>query len=218
MVELNLLPQEVKVGPKKKPGIKLKIPKVVVTPLIIGVISVLLLSQGLISLLSINQRSRLIKLNTEFAEISPQAKVSGVLKKQVDELNRRLSVIESLTSGSLVWSKKLHDLNGAMIEGVWLTSLSLKTEALKGGAGKKSRRRQTLVLKGSAVSPSPGGETAIVGKFIESLRNNRGFFDDFDDIKVSSIQRKRLGEIEVMDFTIVCYFKTGRRYFEKLEA
>lgn len=218
MVDINLLPKEAVVGTKKRLGITLKMPKIIATPLIVGVISALLLCQVLISLLAITQRNRLIKLSAEFTEVSPLEKVAEVLKKQADELNRKLSVIESLTSDSLIWSKKFYDLSGAVIEGVWLTSLSLNVEAPKGGADAQSKSRQTLVLKGSVVSPSPGGETAIVGKFIESLRSNRGFFDDFDDIKVSSIQSKRLGEIEVMDFTIICYFKLGRRYFEKLEA
>jgi hypothetical protein len=78
--------------------------------------------------------------------------------------------------------------------------------------------RQVLVLQGSAVSQSPGEEAAVVGKFMESLRNSKDFFADFEDIKLSSIQRKKLGAIEVMDFTVVCYFKKGRNYFEKLES
>jgi hypothetical protein len=78
--------------------------------------------------------------------------------------------------------------------------------------------KQILILKGSAVSPTSEEETALVGKFIESLRNNKDFYGDFEDIKLSSIQRKKTGSMEVMDFTIICYFKSGRRYFEKLEG
>lgn len=214
MVDLNLLPGDLKRIQKKRAGIKIKMPKIVPAPLIILLISVLLLSQGSIGLLAVTQRNRLIKLNAEFGKISAQEKMALALKKEADELNRRLTIIESLTSGSLLWSKKLYDLSGAVIDGAWLTSLSLSTEELAA----KGARRQAMVLRGSAVSPAPGGETAIVGKFIESLKENKGFFSDFEDIKVSSIQRKRLGEIEVMDFTIVCYFKPGRSYFEKLKA
>ena len=114
-----------------------------------------------------------------------------------------------------------------MTDGVWLNSLYLSIEAPDADAMMMQDfsqpqvippEIQTLVLKGTAVSPSPGEETAVVGKFIESLRDNKDFFADFQDIKVTTIERKKLGQIEVMDFTIVCYFKEGRRYFEKLEA
>lgn len=218
MVDFNLLPSDLASIQKKKAGLKIKIPKIFPTPVIILVISVLLLTQGSIGILAVNQRNRLIKLNAAFSEISPQAKVAEALKKELDELERKLSVIDALTSGSLIWAKKLYYLSGAVIEGVWLTSLSLSADEPKGRGAKQPAGRQTLVLEGSAVSPTPGGETAIVGKFIESLRGNKGFFSDFEDIKVSTIQRRKLGEIEIMDFTIICYFKSGRRYFEKLKA
>lgn len=218
MIELNLLPENLKGAHKKrKMAIRLKVPKLFPAPVIITVISILLVSQGLIAFLATTQRNRLLKLRADFNEIAPQEKVAAVLKKEVDELKNRLFMIDSLTSGSLIWSKKLYDLSGAMIDGVWLTSLNLKAAAADGKDPKKSASKQALFLAGSAVSPTAGGETAIIGKFIESLRSHKGFFSDFDDIKVSTIQRKKMGEMEVMDFTIICYFKQGRRYFEKLK-
>lgn len=218
MVEFNLMPEKLKSGQKKRMGVKLKIPKLFPAPVIITVISILLVSQGLLAFFATVQSNRFLKLQAVFNEIAPQEKVAMVLKKEADELSSRLLMIDSLTSGSLIWSKKLYDLSGAVIDGVWLTSLDLKTTEISGKDAQKGGRKQALFLKGSAVSPTPGGETAIIGKFIESLRSHKGFFSDFDDIKVSTIQRKQLGEIEVMDFTIICYFKQERRYFEKLKA
>lgn len=235
MIEFNLLPKDTKGIKVKKLALKVKLPKIAPTPLIIAVISIVTLSQLTLGVLAITQRSRLIKLSTDFNEISSQEEMALALQKEANELSRKSSVVEVLTSGNLIWAKKLYDLNQAMIDGVWLTSLFLKEEEPQEGpsatiytqeittpdttpANLGPVVRQTIVLTGSVISPSPGGEPAIIGKFIESLRNNKGFFRDFGDIKLSSVQRKKLGEIEVMDFTIVCYFKSGRSYFEKLEA
>jgi Tfp pilus assembly protein PilN len=231
MIELNLLPKDLKVVPKKKKTTtNITLPKVAPVPLIISAISIILVSQLILGLFSVAQTNKLAKLSKEINQLSPQEAIAAALKKEVDELDRKFSVIDSLTSSSLIWSKKLYDLSSTLTEGVWLTSLYLTTEASEPQGGTPASQttaytppqqmppRQVLVLQGSAVSQSPGEEAAVVGKFMESLRNSKDFFADFEDIKLSSIQRKKLGAIEVMDFTVVCYFKKGRNYFEKLES
>ena len=226
MIEFNLLPGDFKVVHKSRSSVKIKLPKIAPVPFIIGIISVILIAQVILGLVAVIQRNRLTNINKEIVKIAPQEEAALGLKKEAGELSGRLSVIETLTSGSIIWSKKLSDLSDAMIDGVWLTSLSLNIEvpqqraapAYGQNAPAQPLPQQTMVLKGSAVSSSPGEETAIVGKFIDSLKNNKGFFEDFEDIKLSSIQRRKVGDIEVMDFTILCYFKSGRSYFEKLAA
>jgi hypothetical protein len=231
MIELNLLPKDLKVTPAKKiSSIKIKVPKIAPGPVIIGAISFILVSQMLLGLAAFMQQNRLTKLTAEVTTMASQGEVALALKKEVSELSKKFAIIDSLTAGSLIWSKKLYDLNNSVIDGVWLTSLSLEELAPQGVPGQAAPvygsaqmpgdtvGKQILILKGSAVSPTSEEETALVGKFIESLRNNKDFYGDFEDIKLSSIQRKKTGSMEVMDFTIICYFKSGRRYFEKLEG
>jgi len=230
MIEVNLLPSDLKtVRKKSKSAIKIKLPKIAPTPLIIGIISFLLFCQVAFGLLAFTQRRRLLKVSKELTNTSSQGQIAVALKTEVDELSSKFSVIETLTSGSMVWSEKMSDLSKSMIDGVWLTSLYLQLQTPEGmaaantpsisyGKSAVASPSQVLILKGSAVSSSSGEETAIVGKFIESLRKNKDFFKDFSDIKLSSIESRKLGEVDVMDFTIVCYFKPDRSYFEKLEA
>ena len=228
MIELNLMPKDMRVfeNKKKKTSFGFKVPNMSPTPVIIGVISVIILSQIILGLISLIQKRQLISISKQISDIAPQQAIATVLKKEVDELSGKFNAIEGLTQGSLVWSKKLYDLNNAMIDGIWLSSLSLNIEApltisparVSAGMAQEPASRQTLVLTGFAISSSTAEETATVGKFIDSLKRNEGFFRDFDDIKLSSVQREPYGSTDVMNFTIVCYFKPDRSYFEKLQS
>jgi len=123
-------------------------------------------------------------------------------------LNGKLSAINELTSKSILWSKKMSDLSAAITEGVWLSELSLHDE-------KGPKNEQAMLLKGSVFSYTEGEEAAIIGSFINSLKYNKGFFEDFKDIKLESSRMRSIAELEVMDFSIICYFKGGRSYFDK---
>jgi len=172
------------------------------------------------------QQKKLMSISNRLNTLMPQQQIATALKKEVDILSGKVAVINSLTSGSLVWAKKLQDLNNSVLDGVWLNSLSLSTETSNanqafigvnpGAVGQVPADKETLILKGAAVSTGSEEATAIVGRFIDSLKTNEGFFKDFEDIKLSSVQRETLGSTEIMNFTIVCYFKPGRSYFEKL--
>ncbi len=227
MIELNLIPKHLRIANKKsKSNLDIKLPKVAPIPLIVGLISVIILSQVVLGMLAVMQQKKLTLVKSKLNSIMPQHEIAVTLKKEVDNLSGKVAVIESLTSGSLVWAKKLHDLNNSIVDGVWLSALSLSVEKSKnpqifagfnkGASPQVPVDKEMLVVNGSAVSSDSDEATAIVGRFIDSLKMNTDFFKDFDDIKLSSVQRETLGDTEIMNFTIICYFKPGRSYFEKL--
>jgi hypothetical protein len=228
MIELNLMPRNMRAidSKKKKASFDFKIPNIPPVPVIIGVIAVIIISQIMLGLVSLVQKGQLSRISEEIADIASQQAIAAALKREVDELSSKFTAIEGLTQGSLVWSKKLYDLSNAMIDGIWLSSLLLNVETPRAisqaytaaGRPQDADSRQTLVLTGFAISSSRAEETAAVGKFIESLKKNEGFFRDFDDIKLSSIQRESYGNTDVMGFTLICYFKADRSYFEKLKS
>jgi hypothetical protein len=227
MIELNLIPKDLQITRKKSASqLDIKLPKVAPIPLIVGLIGIIILSQAILGLLAVMQQKKLTVINSRLNDIMPQQKIAEALKKEVDLLSGKVTVINSLTLGSLVWANKLYDLNNAVIDGVWLNSLSLNTEkekgsraftgVIKGVLSQGPDGKETLVLKGAAISSGTDAATAIVGRFIHSLKTDEDFFKDFEDIKLSSVQRETLGNTEIMNFTIICYFKSGRSYFEKL--
>lgn len=229
MIELNLLPDNLKKVQKKKATVKLniKMPQIPIIPVAIAILVIFVVGHLALSFLVTAQKRSIIKLSNEMETFSPQAQEAQEIKGEFDRLNGKLSVITSLTNASLLWSKKLSDLSEATTEGVWLTALyldkdepprSVFTSAYTQAESPGPPANEKLVLEGMAVSAGAGEEeTAIIGRFIKSLKSHSEFFNEFDDIKVSSIQRSKLGDVEVMGFTIVCNFKPGRSYFERLE-
>jgi Tfp pilus assembly protein PilN len=224
MLELNLMPEYLKALQKKKRGPfpELNFSKIAPVPVIIGIISVMIASQIILVFFAFTQKRQLADISRKTSSLTGQKNIASALKKEADELSGRFNLIEGLMQGSLVWSKKLYDLNNAIIDGIWLTSLSLNNEspriaqvhAPKGNVVD----RQTLVINGFAVASAAREETAAVGKFIDSLKKSADFFKDFDDVKLSSVQRESHGNAEVMNFTVICYFKQDRSYFERLQG
>jgi hypothetical protein len=222
VLELNLMPKDLQAPQRKTKAssVDFKLPKIAPIPVIIGIISIMIASQLILGLVAFRQKRTLSSIGKTASEIISQKNMALVLKKEADELSGRFAVIEGLMQGSLVWSKKLYDLSNSMIDGIWLTSLSLNIESPKGARLQPGNDadRQTMVITGMAVASGDREETAVVGRFIDSLKGNEDFFRDFDDIKLSSIQRENYGNAEAMSFSIVCYFKQDRSYFERLQS
>ena len=128
MIELNLLPENLRVVKKKKPAVKIDLPKVPMFPLIVGVASAIVLAHLILGFMGIDQKKRLLRLGTELSQMAPQEEMAAALKKEAEELGRRIDAVDSLYSSSLIWSKKLYDLNHAMTTGIWLTCLYLNEE------------------------------------------------------------------------------------------
>jgi len=84
----------------------------------------------------------------------------------------------------------------------------------KGDSDKKkettTETQRFLRLDGSCVGAA-GQETALVGKYLKALRDDAYFKELFgDDINLSGMNQRKLGEADVFDFTIQCRFKKGK--------
>lgn len=231
MIKLNLLPKELRTLQNRKLSFDIYsiIRDVNLIPVIIGILLFLVLIHGILAWAVISKKADLKKLSLEYAALFPSQQKARVLKAQVLALDDKISVIETLSEGGIFWPKKLQNLSNAMVDGVWLNLLYLKLQTdrddsvvpVTGTPVSKQGdiiQRQVLVLEGSAVASNGVDETAMVGMFIKSLKEQDGFFDDFEDIKLFSIERESIGNIEIMNFVINCYFKKGYMYFEKLNV
>lgn len=67
-----------------------------------------------------------------------------------------------------------------------------------------------LKLEGSCAGAS-GQETALIGKYLKSLKDDAYFKELFgDDINLSGMNQRKLGEADVFDFIVQCRFKKGK--------
>lgn len=155
-------------------------------------------------------------LKKEWERMAPEYEKAARLTQEHAALDAEERAV-LLLRRSYRWSKKLEQLSDSMVGGVWLQELSLEERspgasaqgAVAGGVGSLGKKERLLVLLGSVVSLKED-ETALVGRFIRHLKENREFFEDFLDVELESIKRRAVQSLEVMDFKIICTFREGK--------
>lgn len=193
MIEINLLPEELR---RKE---RLKLPKEFY---IIGIsmLGFLIILHATTGMLIEWRKHRVVKLNRRWTELAPLKKEIDIVKQELADLNQRVEGIDQLMVKRFLWSEKLNQLSDLIVPGIWLRELSLLPHV-------ESRDLPpTLTLKGSVISRR-GEETAVVGKFMANLKNDKGWSFDFDKIELKSMQRRKIKDTEIMDFVLICYFK-----------
>jgi hypothetical protein len=211
MIEINLLPEERR---KKEPvfsGIDLGSVDLSGLPFIKiagGAFGVLVAIQCLLFLVGVCGRFYLNGVRSRYERLLPERTVAEKLKSETSEINKKVAAIDDLMVGRFSWARKLSALNESMTPGIWLTELSYDERAAGVAArpsGEKTAGR-FLIITGYA---SGQGEqsTALVGRFIKSLKENPEFYSSFGDIELGAIRRDRIDGQGVMNFRITCLFE-----------
>lgn len=218
MIEINLLPEELR---KKKARFAMPKINIALLPALAGAGILMLLLPGILALLVTINNSSYEKMSGEWAGVKGRKVAVDILSNNNREIKKKIGTIKSLMEKRVSWSKKLNQLSDLILPGVWFTSISIdaKSVAVKPEgtplkkAGRKAKKAVVerieipcLAIEGN-VSPQRGEELAIIGKFIESLKSNSDFFRDFSSIELDSTELLTIGEIEVMKFSINCYFR-----------
>ena len=212
MIEINLLPEELK---KKK---KVKAPKpeagaapsfsfsfkIQLLPTCLGVLGGILLLNFIVTLLTSMNVNSSYGMQDEWKGLKPQKEIIDRIKSKSMALKKRLNSIRRIAHPELEWTRLLSGLNQAVIPDVWLTSFK-PTLAPQGTEGKTMPL--SLSLEGYAVGKSETA-TSTVAKFINSLKNNKDFFGYFDDVELQDIRSSKISDQEAMKFKLVCKFKT----------
>ncbi len=190
MIEINLLPDKYKKREIQLPDLgELK-----TVPIIIGIVSFLVALYLILTIISTVKSNTLNRLENEWQSISIQQQEAAKLKGEKEKLEQKSDLINSLIAERLLWSKKLNQLSDLMIDGIWLEKLSLG----------KRKDKDVLILEGDVFSRKKE-ETALIGEFMQKLRQDKNFFSDFEDVELESIKRRCLGETEVMQFNLVLF-------------
>lgn len=196
MIEINLLPAELR---KSRKTPLLNIPKTKIFLLSLGAFA--LLHFTVTALVTINTK-RLSALKLTWSSLSKQRRAIQELKEELSQINSKVPFIEQLVRNRILWSKKMNLLSDSMVSGVWLNELSLETELTK----RKGEPLKYLVIRGSCASRAQD-EPALIGKFLQNLKANSAFADDFAEIELGPIKKRIIGKTEIMDFYLSCLFK-----------
>lgn len=191
MIVINLVPENLR--KRSARGMGLDIPREVV--LGVGVASIALLAAAHVLLLTAQsaQGVRLGLVKAQWEKLLPDRNRIDAIGTELRDLRKKVTTITGITSAAASpWSRKMNVLSDALPKGVWLKKINLD-----GG---------TLTLEGSAFSKTQS-EIVTVGNFVDNLKKQWAFADDFSSIEVQSIQRGKRGPTEVADFVITAKLK-----------
>ena len=194
-------------------------------PFVGGGVLLILIISGIILGWSIrSNHGRLIELTKKWDALQPTSLEVAKLKTAKESFQKKAKAMESLMLSRMHWSRKLNQLSDLMPDGVWLNHISISSRAEmiassapppkdskeKEKTAPKAERREykVLVLRGNTMSVKRGEVILdLVGKFMERLKNDEGFFQDFSNVELTSIERDKISDTEVMRFEITCRFK-----------
>lgn len=202
MIEINLLPEKLRV--KKKQALAL--PALPVIPIVIGVIGFLIVLQLILAVLVQAKKAVFNSLNGKYSSISASHVQAATLENDLKNLSYKIDTVEKLSASRFKVSKKLNDLSDLTVPGVWLRSIDIRKGESPSEPGVL---REALVIEGSS-TVSGEKEDGSIGRFVNSLKESAPFSEDFSEIELTRVERKKIRNTEVMDFIVICTFKKGK--------
>ena len=157
-----------------------------------------------ISALGIVSAGQLSSITKTYNAILPEKKEADILKARVTDINNRTGTIDELMAKRFIWSRKINLLSDSMTPGVWLSEVIYDDRPASGRI--KNIMPGSLVIAGYAIGAGDQG-TSLIGKFIQSLQENKDFYLDIAGIDLVSTKSDKIDNQDVMSFRITCLFK-----------
>ena len=222
MIEINLLPEEIKKKKRSPSRIDVSatgMPGLPIVSIAVRAAGVILIIQLILFVIGFMSGATFKSLSLEYKDILPKKQETEKLKIQVDRMNAKVGAIDELMVKRFSWEKKLNTLSDSMIPGIWLMELDYDEKItnvpkpVKTDLPKKKLIQATenvlsryLILSGAASGMGEEG-TALIGRFIKNLKDDPDFYSDFSDIELGTIKREKMYDQEIMTFKITCFFK-----------
>lgn len=192
MIEINLLPEELKARPKtKKIGLNkigFDIEARYFIYLILIVLGFLAFIHIYLAGLSLYKNNQLRALTRRWQGVAPQKKILDDFNKEYSIFSSEDRAVKQLLQARLGWAQKLNKLSLLLPAGVWFTDLALSST--------------DFTLNGSVVSLQKD-DMSLINQFMDNLKHDPGFFSDFSSLELSSVQKKTLGGYDITDFILL---------------
>lgn len=193
MIEINLLPQELKVKLEKAGKISWE-PKYLLY-LIPLVFAVLISAHVYLACVSIAKNIHLSVLNSKWSRLNPQRELLNNLKKEYETTLTSSNLMKELDRRRLNCSERLNRLSLDVPSGIWFNEISLS--------------QKEFVLKASVVSLEKE-EMSLIKRFMDTLKTDTRFLEGFSSLELGLLQKKSIGGYDIVDFTLTATkLKTG---------
>lgn len=177
MIEINLLPQELRV---KEKTAKFEIRNLLY--LLPVVLACLLLMHLYFLITDLALGRSFTTLKNKLSAIEPKKKELEKISLTADDLTVRQFVKETIT-----WAEKLNILSARVPSGIWFNELALSDKE--------------FTLKCSVFSLEKQ-EMSLINKFLNGLKEEINFIGDFKTIELGPAQRETIGSYDVLKFTL----------------
>ena len=168
------------------------------------------------------------RLGVEWAKLESTKRDLDTEHERVAMLERQAMSFRRLRATGVQWAPPLNILSDAMVPGIWLTRLQVQSVEVKakrarrvakasaekagGEKGKETKASKDkrpsappaiiqLSVAGTALVP-PGEELSPLGALVQSLKHQPDFAKYFEGVEISSVQRRKIGQLEVSDFVL----------------
>ncbi|HNX82128.1 MAG TPA: hypothetical protein PKL77_08300 [Candidatus Omnitrophota bacterium] len=184
MIEINLLPPELRARVKKAEAAGKPQYALLAIP---AIAAVLVIIHCVLLLIAVGKGYQLSSLNNTWKKLEPQRKAVDALKEEYNAYSADAKLITQIWQQSYNWSQKLNHLSLDLPSGLWFNEISFKNKE--------------FVLKGSVISLQRE-EVTLINKFLERLKSDAVFFKDFSSLDLGPLKRRELGTYEIIDFTL----------------
>jgi len=190
MIQINLLPEELKVKAKK---FTFDLQTKQIINYIFIFFGILIIIHFYLFGLFLFKNLQLKILNNKWTNLGPQRKIWEEFDKQKQAINEDIQFLQRISQKRINWGQKLNRLSLDLTSGIWFREINLNAKK--------------LTLYGSILSLEKK-EMFLIDKFIDALKKDTDFFKDFERIELSSVQTRVVGGYEITDFVLVISLKS----------
>jgi len=194
MIEINLLPEELRVKNKTKSLEHETVTRpgafspdqlfVYAIPVLLGVLVCVHIYFAVISIL---KNGQLAALNRQWVELEPQKKALDKFNNEYSATSADASLVALLNSKRILWAQKLNKLSLNLPSGVWFDEISISAK--------------DILIRGSVISLAKE-EVNLINKLLENLKADSEFSKDFVSFELSDVLRKNVGGYDIADFIL----------------
>ena len=194
MIEINLLPEELRVKNKNKTVEHETVAKpatfspdqlfIWALPVLLGAFVCAHIYFGIIS---ISKNSQLVALNQQWLDLAPQKKALDEFNNVYSSTSADASMVAMFNSKRILWAQKFNKLSLNLPSGVWFNSITINSK--------------DIVIQGSVISLAKE-EVNLVNKLLENLKADNEFSRDFVSFELSNVQKRNVGGYDIADFVL----------------
>ncbi|MFH1799008.1 MAG: hypothetical protein ABH844_06735 [Candidatus Omnitrophota bacterium] len=203
MIEINLLPPEMR---KKKKHLFQELPVIPLIPVCALGVGVLLIMHTALSFTTGENRKLLKKLETKWLDMQPEQEKINTIVRETNLFEKKALSLRRIARPDISWARLLKGLNKAVISKIWLSGLDLVYYDDAGRMQSMGDFPSVLKISGYALGNSEKA-TSITAKFITSLEMSKDFSDYFERVELENMQNSEFAGEECMIFELGCVFK-----------